>query len=461
MKIIVCGCGKIGTSLLSSLASEGHDLLAIDKDPAAIAEVTNIYDVIGVCGNAADCETLEDAGIRDTDLFIAVTSSDALNMLACFLAGRMSGGRTHTIARIRNPEYNDASLDFMRRELGLSMAINPELLAARELFDILRMPSAVNIDAFSGRSFEIVELILKEDSVLDGITLQELRNTYKATVLVCTVQRGDEVMIPRGGTFTLRAGDRIGITATPAEISKFLRQIGLLQKKARRVMLLGGSRTAFYLAKLLTANGVDVKIIEQDPATAEDLAEKLPGVSIVLGDGAQQELLLEEGLRETDAFVALTGMDEENILISICAASQKVPKVISKINRDELASMAEKLGLDSFISPRRIISDVLVQYARALENSQGTAVETLYKLNDGRAEALEFFVKDPIEGVTEVPIIVLGKMLKPNILIAGIIRSRKTIVPGPTDMIHPGDRVIVLAGGGHRLSDLGDILAQR
>ena len=461
MKIIVCGCGKIGTSLLSSLASEGHDLLAIDKDPAAIAEVTNIYDVIGVCGNAADCETLEDAGIRDTDLFIAVTSSDELNMLACFLAGRMSGGRTHTIARIRNPEYNDASLDFMRRELGLSLAINPELLAARELFDILRMPSAVNIDAFSGRSFEIVELILKEDSVLDGITLQELRNTYKATVLVCTVQRGDEVMIPRGGTFTLRAGDRIGITATPAEISKFLRQIGLLQKKARRVMLLGGSRTAFYLAKLLTANGVDVKIIEQDPATAEDLAEKLPGVSIVLGDGAQQELLLEEGLRETDAFVALTGMDEENILISICAASQKVPKVISKINRDELSSMAEKLGLDSFISPRRIISDVLVQYARALENSQGTAVETLYKLNDGRAEALEFFVKDPIEGVTEVPIIVLGKMLKPNILIAGIIRSRKTIVPGPTDMIHPGDRVIVLAGGGHRLSDLGDILAQR
>ncbi|MBQ3814941.1 MAG: Trk system potassium transporter TrkA, partial [Clostridia bacterium] len=455
MKIIVCGCGKIGTSLLSSLASEGHDLLAIDKDPAAIAEVTNIYDVIGVCGNAADCETLEDAGIRDTDLFIAVTSSDELNMLACFLAGRMSGGRTHTIARIRNPEYNDASLDFMRRELGLSMAINPELLAARELFDILRMPSAVNIDAFSGRSFEIVELILKEDSVLDGITLQELRNTYQAPVLVCTVQRGDEVMIPRGGTFTLRAGDRIGITATPAEISKFLRQIGLLQKKARRVMLLGGSRTAFYLAKLLTANGVDVKIIEQDPATAEDLAEKLPGVSIVLGDGAQQELLLEEGLRETDAFVALTGMDEENILISICAASQKVPKVISKINRDELSSMAEKLGLDSFISPRRIISDVLVQYARALENSQGTAVETLYKLNDGRAEALEFFVKDPIEGVTEVPIIALGKMLKPNILIAGIIRSRKTIVPGPTDMIHPGDRVIVLAGGGHRLSDLG------
>ena len=460
MKIIVCGCGKIGTTLLSSLASEGHDLVAIDKDPAAIAEVTNIYDVIGVCGNGADCENLEDAGIRDTDLFIAVTGSDELNMLACFLAGRMGAGRTHTIARIRNPEYNDSSLDFMRRELGLSLAINPELLAARELFDILRMPSAVNIDAFSGRSFEMIELILKEDSVLDGITLQELRNKYKSTVLVCTVQRGDEVYIPRGGTFELRAGDRIGITATPSEIAKFLRQIGLLQKKARRVMLLGGSRTAFYLAKLLTAAGVDVRLIEKDRELAEDLADKLPGVSVVLGDGAQQELLLEEGLRETDAFVSLTGMDEQNILISIYAASQNVPKVISKINRDELASMAEKLGLDSVISPRRIISNVLVQYARALENSQGTQVETLYKLMDGRAEALEFRVREPVEGVTDVPIIVLGKMLKPNILIAGIIRNRKTIVPGPTDMIHPGDRVIVLAGG-HRLSDLGDILAQR
>ena len=460
MKIIVCGCGKIGTTLVSALAGEGYDLLAIDKDPAVVSEVTNIYDVIGVCGNGADCETLEDAGIRDTDLFIAVTGSDELNMLACFLAGRMGAGRTHTIARIRNPEYNDASLDFMRRELGLSLAINPELLAARELFDILRMPSAVGIDAFSGRSFEMIELILKEDSVLDGITLQELRNTYKATVLVCTVQRGDEVLIPRSGTFTLRAGDRIGITAAPSEIGKFLRQIGLLQKKARRVMILGGSRTAFYLSKLLTASGVDVKIIEKEPQTAEDLAEKLPGVSIVLGDGARQELLLEEGLRETDAFISLTGMDEENILISIYAASQNVPKVISKINRDELSSMAEKLGLDSFISPRRIISDVLVQYARALENSQGTAVETLYKLMDGRAEALEFRVKEPVEGVTDVPISVLGKTLKSNILIAGIIRSRRTIVPGPADSIQPGDRVIILAGG-HRLSDLGDILAQR
>ena len=458
MKIIVCGCGKIGTAILSALASEGHDLVALDNDPAAIAEITNIYDVFGVCGNGADCETLEEAGVRNTDLFLAVTSSDELNMLACFLAGRLSEGRAHTIARIRNPEYNDSSLDFMKRELGLSMAINPELLAARELFDILRMPSAVKIDAFSGKTFEMVELILKEDSVLDGMTLQDLRNRYNATVLVCTVGRGDECFIPRGGGFVLRAGDRVGITATPAEIAKFLRQIGLLQKKARSVMLLGGSRTAYYLAKLIASSGSSVKIIEQDRAVAEELSEALPGVSVVCGDGAQQELLLEEGLQDTDAFVALTGMDEENILVSIYAASQKVPKVISKINRDELAAMAERLGLDSFISPRRIIADVMVQYARALENSRGTSVETLYKLMDGKAEALEFRVNAAVEGVTDVPLLVLGRKLKPNILIAGIIRNRRTIVPGPTDEIHAGDRVIILAGG-HRLSDLGDILA--
>ncbi len=457
MKIIVCGCGKIGVSILSSLAAEGHDLVALDDDPAVIAEVTNIYDVIGVRGNGADCETLEDAGVRDAELFIAVTGSDELNMLACFLARRMGAG--HTIARIRNPEYNDASLDFMKRELELSMAINPERLAARELFDILRLPSAAKVETFSGRTFEMVELVLREDSPLAGLDLRDLRSLFQSKFLVCAVQRGDDVFIPLGD-FVLRSGDRIGITASPSEIGKFMRQAGLITKKARSVMLLGGSRTAFYLAKLLAVSGADVKIIERDPDVARELSETLPGVSVTLGDGAQQELLLEEGLRESDAFVSLTGMDEENILISIYAATQKVPKVISKINRDELCSMAEKLGLETCISPRRIIADVMLQYARALENSQGSQVETLYKLMDGRVEALEFRVNQSAEGLTETPLYVLGKNLKQNVLIAGIIRNRKTIVPGGEDVILPGDRVIVLTAG-HRLADLSDILAVR
>lgn len=452
MKIIVCGCGKIGSTIIASLAAEGHDVVALDNDADVISEMTNIYDVMGVCGNGADCETLDDAGVSKTELFIAVTNSDEVNMLACFLAKRMGAG--YTIARIRNPEYNDSSLDFMKRELGLSLSINPELLAARELFDVLNMPSAVKVETFSGRSFEMVELKLKDDSPLVGLVLKEMREKYKTRVLICVVQRGDEVYIP-GGDFVLQSGDKIGLTASPDEIQKFLRQIGLLQKKAKSVMIMGGGKTAYYLAKMLEAGGSDVKVIEIDEKNAEALTEDLPNSVIIHGDGAQQELLLEEGLRSTDAFVTLTGMDEQNILISIYAMSQDVPKVIAKVNRDELSEMAEKLGLDCIVSPRKIISDVLVQYARALENSQGTSVETLYKLMDGRVEALEFRVRQSVEGLTDIPLKNLQR--KTGILIAGIIRGRRTIVPGGEDCILSGDRVIVLAAN-QRLSDLADIV---
>ncbi|MGN1409971.1 MAG: Trk system potassium transporter TrkA [Eubacteriales bacterium] len=450
MKIIVCGCGKIGSTIIESLAKEGHDVVALDKNSAVVTEITNIYDVMGVVGNCTDCETLEDAGIHDTELFIAVTGSDEMNMLSCFIAKRM--GAAHTIARIRNPEYNDASLGFMKRELGLSMSINPEQLAARELFDLLQLPSAAKVETFAGRAFEVVELKLRENSPLDGLALHDLGVKYKTRVLICMVQRENEFYIP-DGSFVLKANDRIGLIASPEEITKFLSKSGLMQKSARRVMILGGSRTAYYLAKML--GGGDVKIIERDPEVAAEFAEALPGAVIIKGDGAEQELLLEEGLRSMDAFAALTGMDEENILISIYARSQNVPKVIAKVNRPELSSLAEKLGLESLISPKNIIADIIVQYARALENSRGSNVETMYNLMDGAAEALEFSVKS-YSSVTAVPLKDLN--LRSNILIAGIIRERKTIVPGGDDMILPGDRVIVLAAG-TRLHDLSDILS--
>lgn len=451
MKIIVSGCGKIGSTILASLVAEGHDVIAMDSDPAVVTEMTNIYDVMGVCGNSADCETLEEAGIGKVSLFIAVTPSDEINMLSCFLAKRMGAG--YTIARIRNPEYNDASLDFMKRELGLSMAINPELLAARELFDILHLPSVAKVETFSGRSFEMVELKLKEDSVLDGVSLAQLREKYKTKVLICVVQRGDEIHIP-GGDFCLQAGDKIGLTASPMEIQRFLHQIGLTKKKAKNVMIMGGGRTSYYLAKMLEGEGT-VKIIEKDPRAADELTESLPDSVVICGDGARQELLLEEGLRQTDAFVSLTGKDEQNILISIYAASQNVPKVIAKVNRNELSTMAEKLGLDCIISPRKIIADVMVQYARALENSQGSSVETLYKLMDGRVEALEFRVQQTVPELTGVPLRDLRR--KPGILIAGIVRGRRSIVPGGNDSIQPGDRVVVLAAN-RRLADLTEII---
>ncbi len=451
MKIIIVGCGKAGTSILASLVGEGNDVVAIDSSPAVIEEISNVYDVMCVCGNGADTETLEEAEVSKAELFVAATKSDELNMLACFVAERM--GAKHTIARIRNPEYNDRSLDFLRKHLGLTVSVNPEWMAAKELYNILKLPAAVNIESFSGGNLEMVEIRLKQDSILDGMNLIELRRQYKAKFLICAVQRENDVYIP-DGNFVLKSGDRIGLSASASEIQKILRMWGLVQKSARSVMILGASRTSYYLAKRLIASGNSVKIIDEDEKRCREFAEKLPEAVVICGDGAEQELLLEEGLGSTDAFVALTGKDELNILISIFAASQNVPKVIPKVNRAELAAMAENLGLDCIISPRKIVSDVLARYARAIKNSVGSNIETLYKLMGGSVEALEFNVSPDFKGAN-IPLKDLA--MKPNILIAGIIRGRKAIIPSGDDMIQPGNRVVVIVSG-QQLVDLSDIL---
>lgn len=451
MNIIIAGCGKIGSAILANLVNEGHNVVVLDKSSAVITDISNVYDVMGVCGNAADCETLEEAGIAQAELFVAVTDSDDLNMLSCFFAKRM--GAKQTLARIRNPEYNDSSLRFMKEQLGLSFSINPEFLAAKELFNILKLPSAVKIETFSSRNFEMIELRLKPDSVLDGMKLINMRSKFDAKFLVCAVQRGEEVFIP-DGNFELKSGDRIGLTASPTEVHKLFRAMGVLQKQARSVMILGGSRTAYYLAKMLLNIGASVKIVEKDRELCRQLCELLPKAVIINGDGAQQEVLLEEGISSVDAFVSLTGMDEENILISIFAASQNVPKVISKVNRDELCGMAERLGLDCIVSPKKIIADVLTRYARALQNTLGSNIETLYHIMDDKAEVLEFNTNSdlPIFGIPlkDLPI-------KENTLIAGIIRDRKTIIPTGNDCILAGDKVVVLTAN-HRLQDLSDIV---
>ncbi len=452
MKIMVVGCGKIGSVIIRSLVAEGHDVTAIDNDPVLLDAVTNIHDVIGVCGNGVDCETLAEANVDGSDIFVAVTGSDEQNMLACFMASRM--GAKKTIARIRNPEYNDNSLKFMRDQLGIAMTINPERLAADEMYHLIRLPAAAKVETFSRRNFEIVELRLREESPLIGVPLFELRSRIKAKFLVCLVQRGEEVYIP-DGSFVLEAGDRIGLTASPSEFHKLIRAIGENHKQARQAMILGGSRTAYYLAKRLIAAGVDVHIIESDRALCEELCEALPQAVIVNDDGAQQEVLMQEGLPHMDAFVTLTGMDEENILLSIFAASQNVPRVVSKVNRDELGHLAERLGLDGVVSPRRLIADVLVQYARALENSKDCSIETLYTLMDDRAEAAEFLVGEDSR-MANRPLKELS--LKPNILIAGIIRNRTPIIPNGDDVILPRDHVVVMATG-RRLQELDDVLA--
>ncbi len=452
MNIIIVGCGKIGSTILESLVEEGHDVVGIDTDEKVINEMTNMYDVMGVCGSGTDCEMLTEAGVENAEIFIAATSSDELNMISCFIAKKM--GAKHTIARVRNPEYNQKNIGFLKQQLDLSMAINPEMLAAVEMFNILKLPSAVKIQTFSQRNFEIIEMILKEGSALAGVKLMDLRSKFKAKFLVCVVQRGEEVYIP-SGNFQLMAGDKIGLTASPSEIQKLMRAIGADKKQAKDIMILGGSKIAYYLAKMLTASGNGVKIIEKDHEKCEELSDSLDKAVIIEGDGAQQELLLEEGLKTLDAFVALTGIDEENILISIFAANQKVPTVISKINRNELAGMAARLGLDCIISPKKIVSDVIVRYARALENSRGSNVETLYNIMDDKAEVLEFNVKSDFK---QVNIPLRDLTLKKNILIAGIIRDRKPIIPAGDDFIMKNDKVIVVVGSDQRLNDLSDIV---
>lgn len=451
MKIIIAGCGKIGITLVENLVNEGHEVVALDSNPDAITDITNVYDAMGVCGSATDCDTLAEAGVEKADLFVAATDADELNMLSCFLAKRM--GAAHAIARIRKPEYNDQNLGFMRQQLDLSMSINPEQLAAQELFKVLKLPSAMTVETFSRRNFEMVELRLRPESSMDGLSLSELRKKYAAKFLVCVVQRGEEVYIP-DGSFVLRAGDRIGVTATPTEIHRFLRMVGVMQKQAKSVMILGASRMAYYLAKMLLDNGTTVKIIDQDRDRCRQFCDLLPGATMIHGESIQQELLLEEGIGSVDAFVALTGIDEENILMAFYANAQNVPKVVAKINHNQLAAMADNLGLDCIISPKKVVVDVLLRYVRALENSIGGQVETLYKLMDGRAEALEFKVQADFEAL-QIPLKVLA--LKKDILIAGIVRGRKNIIPSGEDVILAGDRVIILAAG-RAVSTLSDIL---
>ncbi len=451
MDIIVAGCGKIGNSIISNLILEGHNITAIDNNPDQLSVVTNIYDIMGICGNGADLAILKEAGVDKSRLFVAVTGSDELNMLACYIARKL--GARHTIARIRNPEYNDQSLGFIKTQLNLSLSINPEALTARELFNVLKFPTAIKVENFGRRSFEMVEILLKSNSSLNNVRLSELNSKYNSKVLVCSVERGGQAYIP-DGNFVLQSGDRLGIVAKPEETQKFFKPLGILKKQAKNIMILGGSRIAYYLAKLLINDGCSVKIIEKDRDVCHQLCDVLPKADIINGDGTASELLYEEGISTIDAFVSLTGIDETNVLMSLFASSIGVPKVISKVNSSELAKIAGNLGLDSIISPQNITSNVFVRYARAVENSLGSKVETLYKIMNDSAEVLEFNVSEDFKQVN-IPLKHLS--FKSSIIVAGIIRGRKTIIPNGDDVIMDGDKVIVCATD-HRLGDLSDII---
>jgi len=450
MRIVIVGDGKVGCTLAAQLTKEGHDLVMIDKNPQALKNSTDTLDVIGVQGNGASYAVQMEAQVNKADLLIAATSSDEVNMLSCLLAKKL--GARHTIARIRNPEYA-GQLVFLKDELGLSMAINPEQAAAAEISRILRFPSATKIDVFGKGRVELVEFRIGESNPLAGQQLSSLYARYKLKVLICAVQRAGQIHIP-GGDFVLQQGDKVHVTASSREISTFFREIGLLKERIRSVLIVGGGKISYYLARQLSDMGMRVRIIERDAQRCIELDERLPKVEMIHGDGTDQELLQEEGIADTDAFIALTDNDEENIILSMYANGLGVKKVVTKINRITLPDILASVGLESVILPKFITADQIIRYVRAMQNSFGSSVETLHKIVNNQVEALEFIVRENASflhrPLRELP-------LRENLLIACLIRQGRVIIPSGSDTIELGDNVIVITTNG-QLNDISDIL---
>ena len=452
MKIVLVGCGKIGKAIIASLVNEKHDVVAIDTNPKVVEDVRNTYDIIAYCGNGTNYLDLKDADVERAELFIAVTGSDELNMLACFCAKRM--GAKHTVARIRDIENNHENLSFMKEQLELSMVINPERMTAEAIYNLIKTPSATKVERFLNGPLEMIEVFLKDNSPMCGKTLIEVRKDCKIKFLISTVYRDGEIYIPNGN-FILQGGDKIGIVASKKDTYKLLQLMGLSNIQLKNVMILGAGTISGYLSNILLADRHNVKVVEIDKQACDDICEQLDGnATVINGDGMSQDLLIEEGINSTDAFISLTGSDENNILISVYAQSKEVPKVITKVNRDELSVIAENIGLTTTITPKRIVADVIVKYARALENTIGSQIESLYSVMNGMAEVLEFKVLDDFDYLN-VPI--KDMCLSNGVLIAGISRKNHAIIPSGDDVILSGDSVVVIAEG-KRVMSLFDII---
>lgn len=449
MKIVIIGVGKIGATLCDQLAHEGHEVTAVDCAPSAL-ETVNTLDVMTVEGNGITREIQIEAGVPDADLAIAVMSTDEQNLLACLIAKKLGVG--NTIARVRNPEYA-TGISMVKDDLGLSMALNPELASAAEIARILRVPSAIKIDTFSGGRVELHKALLPDSCKLAGMKLSEL-GKLQSGVLICAVERGaHDVYIP-DGSFTLLAGDRISFITKPKTAYKFFKNIGIPAEPAKRVMILGGGRISFYLAKQMLDFGADVKIVESNLEVCESLSERLPEVTVIHGDGTNERLLAEEGIANMDAIASLTGIDEENVLMSLYARSVSKAKIITKINRTTFSHIIKSMDLGSVVHPRYIAADHIVRYVRAMQNSLGSNVETLYKIVGNKAEALEFRATAK-SAVCGKPLMELE--LLPNLLIGAINRNGKILTPGGHDTIESGDTVIVVTTA-TGLNDLDDIL---
>ena len=451
MQIIIVGCGKVGRTLAEQLQEEDTDITLIDINPDRINAITDEVDAMGVVGNGASINTLMEAGIETADILIAVTVSDEMNLLCCLIAQKT--GHCHTIARVRNPIYSK-EIGFIKERLGVTMIINPELAAAQEISKLLRFPSAIKIDTFARGKVELLKFKVMPEFELDGKSIQQITEHFRCDILFCAIEGKDYTTIP-GGTNVIRNGDVISILATPQNAAAFFKKIGLKTHQVKNTVIVGGGTISYYLAQALLAMKIKVKVIEKDKNRCEFLSEELTDATIINGDGTDRSLLLEEGLESAESFVTLTNMDEENIFLSLFAEQQTEGlKTVTKVNRVAYTEIIDRLDIGSVIYPKYITADYILQYVRAMQNSIGSNVETLYQILDNKAEALEFAVHET-SGVTNIPLSELN--LKKNLLIGCISRGGNTWIPRGGDRIQVGDRVIVVTTQ-LGLNDLKDIL---
>ena len=437
LNIIIVGLGKVGGTLVEQLSKEGNDITIIDKNPTAVQAMSGLYDIMGIVGNGASYSVQMEAGIENCDLFIAVTESDELNLLCCTVAKRVSN--CSAIARVRTPDYSK-EVEYLREKLGLTMIINPDLEAAKEVARILYLPATLEVNSFAHGQAELIKFKIPEGNILANLPISQLGKAVSHKVLICAVERDGEVFIP-SGNFVLEEGDIISYVANRKVAKQFLNALGFNTRQVKNTMIIGGGTSAQYLADKLIHSGVSVKIIEKDRARCEELSLLLPKAIIINGDGTDEELLKEEGIHSVESFVPLTGIDEENIMLTLFARQVSNAKVVTKINHITFKDVINNLDLGSIFYPRYITSEAIIAYARAKKNSLGSNIETLYHMFDSRVEAIEFRVRNASK-VTNTPLMELS--LKKNLLITFINRNGSIIIPSGQDSIHVGDTVMVV-----------------
>lgn len=449
MFLVIIGAGKVGETLVENFVKENHDVVVVDTSYEKVSAVGNRYDVKGICGGGLERDVLLSAGADSADFVIACTPRDEMNILCCVLAKKI--GAKHTIARVRAPEYFK-EMENMRSDLGLDYAFNPELTTAQEIAHVLKFPSARSMESFAGGRARMAQLEIGEGSPLAGKSLREISGLYGNMFLIAVVTRGEKAIIPHGD-FVVERGDTVDLIASETELIALFKQLKIYKPRARSAFIVGGGTICYYLARELLDSGVAVKIVEKDEERAKELSAELPSATVLVGDGAEQEVLDEENLKGSDACVTLTGMDEENVMISLYAKQRKVDKIVTKIDRPSILKTVKILGLDTVVSPRFAIANHIVRFVRSMQAEAGKGMDTLYKIGT-HSEAAEFTVSEGFKGAG-IPLKNLP--LKKDILLGGIVRGDEFILPGGESTIEPGDRVIVISET-KRINELSQIL---